>query len=230
MIDNFMLLIHIAAGLIAVLSGAAALGLRKGSPPHRVSGRVFVLAMIATGASGAYVAFFLPQMITFLAGLFTCYLVLSGWRAARAQGGAGPAEIIAILAALSIGTSGVFFGLEALGSEDGLKDGFSAGPYFFFGGLALLAAILDGSVLIRRGVTGAQRVARHLWRMCFALFIAAGSLFTGPGAEAFPEALQGSPLLSAPELIILGLMLFWLTRVLLAGRRWRKAPAGASAE
>jgi hypothetical protein len=35
-------------------------------------------------------------------------------------------------------------------------------------------------MLLRGGVVGTQRVARHLWRMCFGLFIAAGSFFLGP--------------------------------------------------
>jgi hypothetical protein len=35
-------------------------------------------------------------------------------------------------------------------------------------------------MLARGGVLGAKRIARHLWRMCFGLFIAAGSFFLGP--------------------------------------------------
>jgi hypothetical protein len=44
----------------------------------------------------------------------------------------------------------------------------------------LLAAAGDVRMLLRGGVFGAKRLARHLWRMCFGLFIAAGSFFMGP--------------------------------------------------
>jgi len=35
-------------------------------------------------------------------------------------------------------------------------------------------------MLLRGGVFGAKRLTRHLWRMCYGLFIAAGSFFLGP--------------------------------------------------
>lgn len=55
------------------------------------------------------------------------------------------------------------------------------------------------------------RLARHLWRMCLALFIAAGSFFVGQ-ADEIPQALRG-PHLMVPPLAALALMAFWLVRV-----------------
>ena len=57
------------------------------------------------------------------------------------------------------------------------------------------------------------RIARHLWRMCLALFFATGSLFFGQ-QDVLPQALRDSPIL----LLILGFaplaaMLFWLVRI-----------------
>jgi hypothetical protein len=51
---------------------------------------------------------------------------------------------------------------------------------FFMGSVMLLAGAGDVRMLVRGGVFGAKRIARHLWRMCFGLFIAAGSFFLGP--------------------------------------------------
>src|ERR1700737_1212187 len=53
----------------------------------------------------------------------------------------------------------------------GLKDGIPAAGYFVFGSVALLAAALDVGMFIRGGVSGVHRIARHLWRMCFAMLI-----------------------------------------------------------
>jgi len=40
---------------------------------------------------------------------------------------------------------------------------------FFMAAIALLCAAGDARMLLRVGVFGKQRVARHLWRMCFGL-------------------------------------------------------------
>jgi len=50
---------------------------------------------------------------------------------------------------------------------------------FFMGSVMLLAGAGDVRMLVRGGVLGAKRIARHLWRMCFGLFIAAGSFSWG---------------------------------------------------
>ena len=79
----------------------------------------------------------------------------------------------------------------------------------FLGSVVLLAAAGDGRMLVRGGVFGRQRISRHLWRMCFGLFIATGSFL----AQRLVIAFLGGPkilLLSALPLI---LMIFWLIRV-----------------
>lgn len=212
---DFIMTAHVAAGTIAVLTGATALFARKGSRLHRAGGNLFFVFMLISAGVGAYRAWHKPEMITVLAGVFTCYLVATSWATImRKKGERDAFAALALPVGLAIAAAGALSGYEAQASAGGLKDGYPAEPYFFFGGLALFAALADASVLLRGAVGAAHRIARHLWRMCFALFIAAGSLFTGPGASAFPEEIRGSPLLSAPELIVLAAMLFWLVRVL----------------
>ncbi len=210
-----IMFLHISMGTIAVLAGAAALIVRKGSRVHRGIGNVFLITMTIMSAAGIYLALVLPMAISVLVGAFTIYLVVTSWMAARQKDEAiNLLHYVAPAAALGVAAGGVFFGLEAQNSPDGLKDGIPAFPHYFFGGLALLAASGDAVMIARRGISGKLRVARHLWRMCFAYFIAAGSLFTGPGATAFPKAVRDTGLLSAPEPIILAVMLFWVFRVL----------------
>ena len=83
--------------------------------------------------------------------------------------------------------------------------------------VAALAAALDLNMILRGGLSGAARVARHLWRMCVALFIATGSFFLGQ-QQVFPAALRGSPILLLLALAPLAVMIFWLLRVRLGGR------------
>lgn len=223
-----ILILHIAAGTVGLLSGAAALIFRKGSGPHRRAGNVFFVSMLGMSASGAYIAYVTPVMISVIVGILTFYLVATAWMAVvRRTEKPGPVDAGALLVALATGIAGITFGLEAAGTDTGLKDGFAAGVYYFFGGMAVLAAMLDTSVFLRRGIAGAQRIARHLWRMCFGLFIAAASFFLGQ-QQVFPDDVRGSPVLFAPVILVLALMFFWLGRVLFTGRYGKRQDADAA--
>lgn len=67
-------------------------------------------------------------------------------------------------------------------------------------------------MILRGGISGAPRIARHLWRMCLALFIATGSFFFGQ-QKVMPEFVRGTPILLALAIAPLVLMIFWLIRV-----------------
>jgi len=88
---------------------------------------------------------------------------------------------------------------------------------FFVGTVALLAAIGDWRLLRAGSITGARRLARHLWRMCFGLFIASGSFFFGQ-TKFLPEPLRIAPLLGALGIAPLIVLLYWLWRVRLRKR------------
>ena len=65
---------------------------------------------------------------------------------------------------------------------------------------------------MRGTLSATQRISRHLWRMCFALFIATGSFFLGQ-QDVMPQAVRGSPILVVLALAPFPLMLYWLARV-----------------
>jgi len=95
-----------------------------------------------------------------------------------------------------------------------------AGPYFFLGSVAVLAAIGDVRMLVRRGIAGTARIARHLWRMCFALAIAALSIFLAR-PYLFPKIMQETGALYFLSFLPLLLMIYWLIRVRFA-KAWKK--------
>jgi hypothetical protein len=80
------------------------------------------------------------------------------------------------------------------------------------GSVAVLAVTGDVRMLMRRGISGTQRIARHLWRMCFALFIAASSIFLAR-QHVFPALLRKTGVLVLLSFLPLILMIFWLIRV-----------------
>ena len=69
---------------------------------------------------------------------------------------------------------------------------------------------------------GGPRLARHLWRTCFALFIAAGSFFSirERVAKILPEPFATAPMRALPILLLFGAMFYWLWKV----RRRRPLP------
>jgi hypothetical protein len=62
---------------------------------------------------------------------------------------------------------------------------------------------------------GAQHDMRHLWRMCFALFIAAGSFFSirERVAKVLPEPFTTLPMRVFPIALVFAAMFYWLWRV-----------------
>ena len=122
--------------------------------------------------------------------LLTFYLVTTAWITARRRD--GETSIFdwgALLVSLAVGAVAVTYGLEAANSRTGAKHGYPAGPYFFLGSVALLSATGEVRILVRNGISGTQRIARHLWRMCFALFIASASIFLAR-QQLFPALLR----------------------------------------
>jgi hypothetical protein len=219
------LIVHIAAGSIAILSGAAALSARKGERLHRMAGTVFFVSMLTMSALGAVMAATIPSRISVIAGALAFYLVATGWAAVkRRENSIGIFEKSAFAAALAIAAGGAALGVFSAISPTGRLDGLPPGPAYGFAFVAALAAVMDLKVIRQGGISGAPRIARHLWRMCTALLIAAFSFFLGQ-QKVMPAFLRGSPVLFLPEIAVLGAMVFWLIRVRAAGRLRRKAPA-----
>jgi hypothetical protein len=76
--------------------------------------------------------------------------------------------------------------------------------------------VLDLKMIYRGGVSGAQRIVRHLWRMCFAMFIATTSFFLGQ-AQVFPQPVQESSVLFLPVIVVVLLSGYWFIRVKFTG-------------
>jgi hypothetical protein len=169
-------------------------------------------------ASGAILAIMKSQPGNILGGMLTFYLVATSWMTARrADGGTRIFDWGGLLVCLAIGATEVTFGLEAALSPTGMKYDYPPAPYLIFGFVALIAAIGDVRMLVRGGISGAQRIARHLWRMCFALFIAAASVFLAR-PQLFPAILRKTGVLAFLSFLPLILMIFWLVRVWLENR------------
>jgi len=222
-----ILILHIVGGIIGLLSGAAAISFRKGSSAHRMAGNLFVVSMLLMGACGSFLALLKHQLNNVFGGLLTFYLITTAWLTGRRRDGAtGIFDWLALLMALSIGASLLTLGIRVVGGQAEPQAGVPAGMYFFMGAVPLLAAAGDIRMLVRGGISGVQRLMRHLWRMCLGLFIASGSFFLGQ-QQVFPSWLRKTNVLFVPAILPLLLMVFWLLRVRL-GDTYNTRPISSS--
>jgi hypothetical protein len=222
-------LTHIAAGSIAILAGYAAVSVRKGETLHRRLGTVFVIAMLILAGMAIYLAISLQGMLpgqkaNVAAGMLAIYLVATAWLAARRKDKTtGTFDRLALVAIICVSGLFLFWGLEGARSPSGTMDGYRPVFYFVFAGIAAFLAALDLKVILTGGLSGVARIARHLWRMCFAFFFAAGSFFIGQ-QKVMPQWMHGAWFLYVLALAPLAFMAFWLVRVRI-GRRFRDAAA-----
>ncbi len=204
---NPLMGIHIAGGIIALLAGTAAVAARKGGRLHARAGTLFVASMLVLGVTASILDRMKAEPESGLSGIFVCYFILTSWVTARRRDRTtGKFEIAAC--AVALGTAALMF----LGALTGSTTPVGSGPIFAIGALCLLAGLLDLNAVLRRTLAPAQRIARHLWRMCVAFFIATGSFFLGQ-QDVLPQAVRGSPLLFALAFAPFAVMLFWLLRL-----------------
>jgi hypothetical protein len=241
---SLILMVHICAGSLGLLSGTAAIIFRKGSPRHALAGKVFVASMLTMAVGATYLAIVKHQPGNIGGGILTFYLIGTGWLTARRRDGETSRwDWAAFLIPLSLGILTWMNGIKIVRSGASSQDGVPVGMTFFMGSIMLLAAAGDVRMLVRGGLFGAKRIARHLWRMCFGLFIASGSFFLGPSnrplrlfsrvglGQHLPAALFSTTLYLTLTLLPLVLLIFWLFRVRFAsaykGKAIRLAPTSS---
>jgi uncharacterized membrane protein len=215
--------LHIGAGTFGMLSGLVAILSRKGERLHRAAGKVFTVSMLVM----ALFAFVLAAMghgpkENLIIAVFVFYLVGTAWlTVARPEGAAGLAEKIAFVVALGLCAP---FGFIAWRLATGqAKFGFEIiVALSILSSVTALAALSDLRLVLAGGIAGAARIARHLWRMCLGLTMAVGSFTT----QAVPKILPWHPPVTGvffmPQLVMLGLLVFWLLQARLT-RRFKPA-------
>jgi hypothetical protein len=221
-----ILVVHICAGSLGLLSGTAAMLFRKGFRGHVLAGRVFVASMLTMGVFAVYLAITRHQPNNVGGGILTVYLIGTAWLTARRRDGeTSRFDWVVLLIPLALGILTWMNGIKVVRSGASSQDGVPVGMSFFMGSVMLLAAAGDVRMVVRGGVFGAKRIARHLWRMCFGLFIAAGSFFLGPSnrplrllstvglGQHLSPALFSTTVYFILTLLPLILLIFWVVRV-----------------
>lgn len=208
-----ILLFHIYAGAIALLTGYAVIFLKKAQVVHRYLGRVYVITMLSLGLSGTYIAVFREVPLSILNGLVLCYLVLSSintvWQS--------PEKINYFDKLLFVFVTFIIFGFVWYGYQTNLTasgklGGFGIEAYAAFGSVMVCFWVGDYRNLKQGGSRGKSRLIRHLWRMFFPLIMSTAAFFFGQSRH-LPEAIQRIELLLAPLTFVVFTAFFWVVKV-----------------
>jgi len=204
-----------------LVAGTIAVFARKGGRLHRRAGTLFFVSMLVMAAFAAYLAVAMPdQLVNVFIAVFTTYLVTTAWFAARRRDGeSGLGERIALLVAICLCAPFAVLSFQlALGLPPLFK---SAVPFkgavliaiYSFTAVLLIAVLGDARVVFGGGVSGPSRIARHLWRMCLGLTLAAGSAFTNGFARFLPGPYHVPLAFFLPQFVPLILLIYWMIRV-----------------
>lgn len=215
-----MLILHVAAGGLAIVLGAIALVAKKGGAVHRRIGLAFVYAMATMGISASILESLKDSADRSPANLGAAFLTL--YFVGTALTTVRPPSVwtkrinaAALAVAVTFAMLLLLGGVEALQTPRRVLNGIPFFMFFFLATVLLLAAAGDVRQWRSGAATGPARLRRHLWRMCFALFIAAGSFFSirQRVAAVLPDPFTSGPMRALPIVLIFGSMFYWLWRL-----------------
>ncbi len=203
---GLILYMHIAAGFTALGAAGVALGTAKGALWHRRAGTVYVPAMLTVTLTTFALVAVRPNLFLFVIGVFSFYLVFTGWRAARLRDGrpcltdhlAGGTMALTGLGMLGLGGAGLF---DAGGAQPVIL--------LVFGSLGLTLALSDWRDWRAGPITGKARISRHLTRML------AGTIATITAAVVVNlDFLPDLVTWLGPAALITPLIVWWNARIL----------------
>jgi hypothetical protein len=213
------LAVHFAAGLVSIVAGTIALSVAKGGRLHKQSGLVFTWGMVILGLTAVGIGMYENRPGQVFAGLIVAYLVVTAMTTVKPLAGFGQRIDVALMV--------LAFGFAALSLYGGVNEWLDPNvkvvgrprvvPPLIGGSVILLAAIGDLRAIRAGGLRGSRRLARHLWRMCFALFVATGSFFLGQ-MKFIPEPVRIVPVLLVLAFAPILFLIYWMWRVRVRGR------------
>jgi hypothetical protein len=182
--------------------------------------------MLVMAGFACYLAVAMPgQIVNLFIGTFALYLVATGWLTVRRKAGAvGVPERIALAVAVILCAPFVILSFQlATGLPPFFKSAVSfEGPVliaiYSFTAVLAIAAVGDARMVLAGGLAAAPRIARHLWRMCLGLTMAAGSAFTNGVPRLLPGPYHVPPAFFLPQFVPVAFLVFWMIRVRLTRR------------
>ncbi len=216
-----LLVIHIAAGSIALLTALVALVTAKGGVIHVRAGRVYAIGMTLIFLTAVPLAILGADVFLLLIAVFSFYLVFAGWRFARNRS-RRPQPVdwaaVAIMGLTGLGMWGYAVVLALSGSGQWVT-------MLAFGFIAVALSVADG-LFFNQGRATRRRPAPHLRIQRHLTNMMAGTIATVTAVMVVNVSMDPVwlPWL-LPTVVITPLIVWWNVRTARQARR----PASADA-
>ena len=211
--DIIVWAIHAPAGTLALVTAVVAMCAKKGSALHRKAGSCFTASMMVMLVSGIAAAYLKNSIGDMMLGAIVMYTVFTAWLTVHhKKNEIGLLEITALIWVVG-------FAITAFAMSMGWREEVAPFAYLIWGGLAILFALGDIRNLYHLGLSGTQRIIRHVSRIGFSL-VWATLAFTDKIVKmmgANVKSMQGEQLLlivGIPTMLILITILYWITKIL----------------
>lgn len=205
--------IHAPAGTVVLVSAVVAMFVEKGSAIHRKAGSYFTVSMMIMLVSGIAAAYLKESIDDMMLGAFVTYTVITAWLAVHhKKNETGLPEVVALIWVVSFAT--IAFSISL-----GWREVETPFAYQIWGGLAILCALADIRNLCQSGLSGTQRIIRHVWRIGFSLVWAALAFtdkivkMLGANLKSMQEE-QLLLIVAIPTMLILITTLYWIVKIL----------------
>ena len=214
MIAGVLLVIHIGAGSVALLTALVALVTAKGGVLHVRAGRVYAIGMTLIFLTAAPLAILGADVFLLLIAFFSFYLVFAGWRFARNR--SRRPQAVDWVAVGILGLTGLaMWGYGVMQAVEGSGQWVTM---LVFGGIAVALSVADGLFFQRgrrreRRPAPHRRVQRHLTNMM------AGTIATVTAVMVVNVSLNPVWLpWILPTVVITPLIVWWNVRTARQGR------------
>ncbi|MEO0952688.1 MAG: hypothetical protein AAFY44_15400 [Pseudomonadota bacterium] len=215
--DIIVWAVHTPAGALAWITAIVAMCAYKGSPLHRKAGSGFTASMMVMLVSGVVAAYLKDSIDDMMLGAIVLYTLFTAWLAVHHKENETSAlEGIALLWVVGFAMTAFSISMSLIESDT------PPITYLIWGGFAMLCALGDILNLGPHGLSGTQRLIRHVWRIGFSFVWAALAFadkvvkLVGTNIESMQEE-QLLMIVAAPTLLILAAIVNWIASILTSG-------------
>jgi hypothetical protein len=194
-----MLTLHIIAGSLVLLFGISALCFSKGQSKHRIAGNLFILSLLTMVVS-------VPNLLEDpVMAILSAYYGTTAWAIVlRKEKSTGLFEIVSMISITIV--SIILFNVVLTST--------SLPPIYkiilsIWAVVTAFSAILDLNMILRGGLSGKHRIARHAWRTCCA-FLGVVMSFSVNTDKYWPDFINNNTLIY----IAICVLFFWVFRIL----------------
>lgn len=202
------LILHIIGGTVGLFTGTINLVRKKGDKKHKLVGKFFTYAMLTAGFSSLVLSIIHPNNFLFMVGIFTLYLVGTGYRYVYSKmlGSEQNPTIIDWTITVGMLLAGILF--IGLGISNLIARNNFGIVLIVFGIIGLRFVIADYNNYKGKGKEKNYWLLAHLQRMIGG-YIAATTAFLVVNAHYFPVILPSALVWLLPSIILTPLIISW---------------------